>query len=197
MSDQIWNYTIQYHDLVLRSVSVGCQLALDVGCGTGLVTRKLASRSESVIGIDLEPEILSLARSLTQPESRIQFIEGDVMTYPFVPASFDFISAVATLHHLQLRPALARFRDLLKPGGTLAVIGLYRTETLGDYAAHAIARPISRVLRVVRGCTRLPTRKLAPQQTLADVRGACDALLPGAAIRRLLLFRYSLIWRKG
>jgi SAM-dependent methyltransferase len=113
MSHRQWNYTIQYHPIVLRTVPVGCQRALDVGCGTGLVTRGLASRSESVIGIDVDPEVLSLARSFPELESSIQYLEGDVMTYPFLPATFDFITAVAALHHLPLRPALARFRDLL------------------------------------------------------------------------------------
>lgn len=149
-----------------------------------------------MIGIDVDPEVLSLARSSSEPEARIQYIEGDVMTYPFPTASFDFVTAVAALHHLSLRPGLARFRDLLKPGGTLAVIGLFRSHTLGDYAIDAVAMPISRVLRVVRGCTPPPTRMRRPDHTLADIRSACDELLPGAVVRRLLLFRYSLIWRK-
>jgi SAM-dependent methyltransferase len=197
MSQRRWNYTIQYHDIVLRSVSAGCRLALDVGCGSGWVTEKLAGRTEKVIGIDVDPEALALARSSLEPEARIQYIEGDVMTYPFPAASFDFVTAVAALHHLPLRPALARFRDLLKPGGTLAVIGLFRSETVGDYAMNVVAMPISRVLRVVRSCTPAATRKRRPEQTLADIRGACDGLLPGAVVRRLLLFRYSLIWHKA
>lgn len=196
MSHRPWNYTIQYHHIVLRSVSAGCRLALDVGCGSGWVTQRLASRTEKVIGIDVDPEALSLARASSEPEARIQYIEGDVMTYPFPAASFDFVTAVASLHHLPLRAALARFRDLLKPGGTLAVIGLFRSQTAGDYAMDAMAMPISRILRVVRCCTPPPTRMRKPDHTLADIRGACDGLLPGVVVRRLLLFRYSLIWHK-
>src|SRR5580704_964667 len=91
MPHRPWNYTIQYHHIVLRSVSAGCRLALDVGCGSGWVTQRLASRTEQVIGIDVDPEVLSLARSSSAPEGRIQYIEGDVMTYPFPAASFDFV----------------------------------------------------------------------------------------------------------
>jgi SAM-dependent methyltransferase len=120
-----------------------------------------------------------------------------VLTNPFPRASFDFISVVAALHHLPLRPALARFRDLLKPGGTLAVIGLYRSHTLTDFALNAVAVPISRVMRIARGCHHPATRKHAPQETLADLRGVCRDVLPGAVVKRLLLFRYSLIWRKS
>ena len=94
-----------------------------------------------MIGIDVDHEVLSLARSFPGHAPPIQYIEGDVLTYPFPLASFDFITAVAALHHLPLRPALARLRDLLKPGGTLAVVGLFRSQTFGDFALNAVAMP--------------------------------------------------------
>ena len=198
----LWNYTIQYHDLVLLAVPAGCRRALDVGSGTGLVTLKLARSSENVIGIDFDRQALSMARVSrefafdAEPASRVHFVEGDVLSAPFPPASFDFISAVAALHHLPLRSALTLFRDLLRPGGTLAVIGLYRSQTITDFAMNVTAWPISRVLRVARGCHQPATRKRAPQETLAEIRSACREVLPGAVVKRLLLFRYSLIWRK-
>jgi SAM-dependent methyltransferase len=201
ISRRPWNFNIQYHYLVLRSVPVGCQCALDVGCGSGLVTRKLVTHSESVIGIDVDPQALSLAcayRDLAShpEESRVHYVEGDVLMAPFPPASFDFISAVAALHHLPLRPALMRFRDLLRPGGTVAVIGHYRSHTLMDRACNAAVWPIDRILRVTRGCYRPPMRRQPPEETLAAIRGACREVLPGAVVKRLLLYRYFLIWRK-
>jgi SAM-dependent methyltransferase len=201
VSHRLWNYNIQYHHLVLRSVPVGCQRALDVGCGTGLVTRKLIPHSESVIGIDVDPQALSLAcacRNLAShpEESRVHYVEGDVLMAPFPPASFDFISAVAALHHLPLRPALMRFRDLLRTGGTVAVIGHYRSHTLIDHACNAAVWPIDRILRVTRGCYRPTTRRQPPEETLAAIRGACREVLPGAVVKRLFLHRYFLIWRK-
>jgi SAM-dependent methyltransferase len=191
-----WNHNIHYHDIVLRLVPAGCQRALDVGCGTGLLARRLANVSESVVGIDADPEALSNARSFANHDSRIQFVEGDVMTYPFPAASFDFIAAVATLHHLPLGPALVRFRDLLRPGGTLAVIGLYRARTLTDFAMDAAAFPANWILRSLYGYSEEPTRKQMPNETLQEIRNAGEVFLPGAQITRLLLFRYSLIWRK-
>ena len=197
-----WNRNIQYHYLVLRSVPVDCQHALDVGCGTGLVTQKLVHHSESVIGIDIDPQALSLAcayRDLAShpKEPRAHYVVGDVLMAPFRPASFDFISAVAALHHLPMQRALMRFRDLLKPGGTVAVIGHYRSQTLIDHACNAAGWPIDRLLRVARGCYRPTTRRQPPQETLAAIRGACRDVLPGAVVKRLILHRYFLIWRKS
>ena len=129
-------------------------------------------------------------------EMRITFVEADVMTHPFSGDSFDLITAVATLHHLPLRPALARFRNLLRPGGVLAIIGLCRAESLWDYGFAAFAFPASWILRALRGHADVGAPVQNPRETLSDIRSVCDTLLPGAVLRRHLLFRYSLIWSK-
>ena len=54
------------------------------------------------------------------------------MTHMLAEESFDFFVSIATLRHLPLDPALRKFRDLLRPSGTLAAIGLYRLSTLSD-----------------------------------------------------------------
>jgi SAM-dependent methyltransferase len=149
-----------------------------------------------VIAIDYNHAVLSRARAQSGSEPRITFVEGDVMTHHFTDGSFDFVAAVATLHHLPLRPALGRFRSLLRPGGVLAVIGLHRGETLSDLAAAAVAFPVSWMLRCLRGYADVGAPVQNPAKTLREVRLACADLLPGAAIRRHLLFRYSLVWHK-
>jgi ubiquinone/menaquinone biosynthesis C-methylase UbiE len=195
MPDSPWNHSIQYHHLVLSAVPQGCQRALDVGCGQGLLARQLTARCQEVIAIDRDHEVLSRARACCL-EPRVTLVEGDVMTHPFAVDSFDLITAVATLHHLPLRPALTRFRNLLRSGGILAIIGLYRAQTLGDYALAASAFPSSWILRVLRGHTDVGSPVQNPRETLYQIRSACDALLPGTVLRRHLLFRYSLVWRK-
>jgi 2-polyprenyl-3-methyl-5-hydroxy-6-metoxy-1,4-benzoquinol methylase len=189
-----WNHNIHYHDIVLRSVPPSCRRALDVGCGQGLLTRRLAGRCAEVIGIDIDPETLVGARAASRLEQNVTFIQGDVMTH-LLP-SFDLIVAVATLHHLPLRPALARFQELLRPGGVLAVIGLYRAHALEDYVWSAVAHPSSWILRCLRSTATVGAPVLDPTETLHEIRTVCNAVLPGAALQRHLLFRYSLLWRK-
>jgi len=191
-----WNHNIHYHDFVLGLVPEGCGRALEVGCGTGLLARKLAARCAEIVAFDVDREALGRARQMDTPESRVSFVEGDVMAHGFPENSFDLISAVATLHHLPLLDALARFRDLLKPGGVLAVVGLYRLHGFVDYSWAAVAMPASRILKMVHGDHDAGAPLHEPAETLSEIRTACEAVLPGFVLQRRLLFRYSMTWQK-
>ena len=191
-----WNHNLQYHSIVTQAIPPGCQRALDVGCGRGTLARKLARHCVQVIGVDADDRCLSLAATAPGVEPNIAFVHGDAMSYPFEPDGFDFVVALATLHHLPLRDALSRFRLLLKPGGVLVIVGLYRAITLVDYAFAAIAYPISRTFRTLRREAEVGAPLQAPAETLKEIRAACDSLLPGGVFRRLLFFRYSFVWQK-
>ena len=191
-----WNHNIHYHDIVLRAVPRNCHRALDAGCGQGLLARQLAPHCEEVIAIDADRDTLLRGRSASESEPRITFVQGDVMSYAFCDQSFELITAVATLHHLPLRLALARFRELLRPGGVLAVTGLYRADSIQDYACAAAAFPVSWMFRCLRHRAEVGAPLQEPDETLGEIRAACDAILPGGSFRRHLLFRYSFIWRK-
>ena len=60
----------------------------------------------------------------------------------------------------------------------------------------AAAFPTSWILRFLRGYADVGAPVQNPTETLREIRAACQELLPGAVIRRHLLFRYSLLWRK-
>lgn len=189
-----WNHNIHYHDLVLAAVPSGCRRALDVGCGRGQLARRLSEHCGDVVAIDRDCAALAQARAAGS-EPRITFVEGDVMSEVFEPGSFDFVAAIAVLHHLPLRPALVRLRDLLAPGGALAIIGLHRARSIADYTVSAAAFPASWTMRFLRGGEEVGAPVQDPAETLAEIRAACDELLAGAVLRRRLFFRYSLIWR--
>lgn len=118
------------------------------------------------------------------------------MNHRFPQGSFDCIVAVASLHHLPMKPALARFRSLLKNGGSLMIVGLYRSHTIQDYMWAVVALPISWLVRTVYGSAEVGAPVRDPMETLVEIRDACAEALPGATFRRHLFFRYSVIWRK-
>jgi 2-polyprenyl-3-methyl-5-hydroxy-6-metoxy-1,4-benzoquinol methylase len=190
-----WNRNIHYHGIVLKAMPSRCARALDVGCGDGLLASELARRSGDVIAIDVDAPTLARAR-MAHKQPNLSFVEAEVMSHPFDNGSFDFIASIATLHHLPLVPALERFKRLLRPGGVLALVGLYRMSTPADLAWAFVAMPVNWWLRLTNDYEEVHAPIRDPDETLAEISRNVAKILPGAAIGRQLLFRYSLIWRK-
>src|SRR5262249_42168748 len=91
---------------------------LDVGCGSGAVTREIARRTGSrgrAVGLDPSPELLAVAGDLAQKAGfadRVEFREGDALRLPFPDGSFDVVVCVTVLSHVprgeEAVPELAR-----------------------------------------------------------------------------------------
>jgi SAM-dependent methyltransferase len=88
---------------------------LDIGCGEGTLTRKIAERGASVLGIDNSPEMIAAARA-----AGIDAVLMDAAEMTF-SAEFDAAFSNAALHWVleKERAASAIFRAL-KPGGRFA-----------------------------------------------------------------------------
>ncbi len=197
-----------YHGVLLRALPARIGRALDLGCGTGAFSRRLAARADHVLGIDLAPEMLHVAREASAGIANLDFEERNVSEWDMPRGHFDAIASIATLHHLPLAATLAKLRDALGPGGLLLVVDLVRDTSLRDFATSALAVPANLALHLAKTRTlRDPAEVRAAwaehgrsdhYPSLAEVRAACDAAgLAGARVQRHLLWRYSLIWRKA
>lgn len=190
-----WNHNIHYHPLILGAVPDGCQRGLDVGCGEGGLTRELRQAVPQVVGIDSDEPVIDRARQQDNGAG-VEYVNGDFLTYDLRPESFDVIVSVAALHHMNPAAALSRMRQLLRPGGTLAVVGLARSR-LHDLPADAAGVVAHRVLLVGKRYQEVNAPTIWPAlQTYAQVRRIAAETLPGVRYRRHLLWRYSLIWAK-
>jgi SAM-dependent methyltransferase len=159
-----------------------------------------------VLGIDLSPEMIEVARSRSVGCSNITYEVADVLAQPLPAARYDCIASIATLHHLPLTRMLADMSNALRPGGVLLVLDLFEPEDWHDRLLNYAGAPVSLALRLLkRGSLR--ESEAARQAwalhgqhdtypTLKAVRQACEAVLPGAMVRRHVLWRYSIIWRK-
>src|SRR5690242_12711974 len=126
MAEEYWNHNVHYHPLVLRAVPEGCDAALDIGCGDGLLARRLARRSDTVVGVDVAAEMVRLARERGKGLDNVTFAEADFLHLdgePLGEGRFDFVSAVAVIHHVDFAPALAAVERLLAPGGRAVIVG--------------------------------------------------------------------------
>jgi SAM-dependent methyltransferase len=191
-----WNHNLHYHPLILGAVPDGCQRALDVGCGEGILARELRRIVPHVSAIDLhQPSIRRARQDAAGPG--VDYLVGDFLTYPFEPASFDLIASVAALHHMDARAALGRMRGLLRPGGRLVVVGLARGRYPADLPRDLAAAVANLLHKATKGYWESSAPILwPPPETYAGMRRLTAELLPGVRYRRHLLWRYSLVWTK-
>lgn len=191
-----WNHNIHYHPLVLSAVPAGCERALDVGCGEGMLARELRRVVPQVTAIDADGPIISAARQ-QDAGAGVEYLHGDFLSYEFEPASFGAIVCVAALHHMDATAALDRMRLLLRPGGTLVVVGLAASRYPADLPAELGGVLAHRWYKATRTYQEVTAPLVWPlPETYAGMRRMAQRMLPGARYRRHLLWRYSLSWTK-
>jgi SAM-dependent methyltransferase len=99
--------------------------ALDLGCGLGLLSQKLAKRAERVLGIDIATAAIDHARRRAAAFSNLEFEPGDILSLPVsLDGKFDLVVIADVLYYLSpldevvLKSVVRRIADLLSPGGT-------------------------------------------------------------------------------
>lgn len=98
---------------------------LDVGCGSGVVTREIAKRvgSGRAVGVDPSAALLTIAREIaarTSVADRIEFREGSALALPFADSSFDRAIAVTVLGHIPNGDAaIPELVRVVRSGGTV------------------------------------------------------------------------------
>jgi SAM-dependent methyltransferase len=91
---------------------------LELGCGTGEFTCRVAPSGARLVALDLSPDLLARARARVGEGAR--FVRGNAEVLPFPAGRFDAVYGCSVLHHLDLDATLAEVRRVLRPGGRLA-----------------------------------------------------------------------------
>ena len=99
--------------------SQGVHDVLDVGTGTGLLLRSLPPAPWRLVGVDLSPAMLEIARAAL-PNARFELADAARLDFP--DASFDLVTCVTVLHLVPDATAAMRdWRRVLRPGGRIVL----------------------------------------------------------------------------
>ncbi|NTV29067.1 MAG: class I SAM-dependent methyltransferase [Candidatus Omnitrophica bacterium] len=115
-------------EAILRQVELTPEMdVLDFGCGTGLVTLRLAPLVRSVTGVDTSAGMLQvlraklLAQNIGNVQAELLNTQGELV----LPGEYHAIVSSMTLHHVEdVLGLLRKFHQALLPGGRVAVTDL-------------------------------------------------------------------------
>lgn len=112
-------YPLEYAFYLLGDVRG--KAVIDLGCGTGANLIPLAKRGANVVGVDISPELIELARARLQSygisNGRARLQTGSAYETGLPDESVDVVFSIALLHHLDLARARAEIYRILRPGG--------------------------------------------------------------------------------
>lgn len=193
---KLWNANTHYHSLVLEALPPGTSRVLDVGCGDGVLSADLLDAGvRHVIALDIDRSVLLRAQARHAGRA-IEWMHGDVLQVPFEPDSFDAVVSVAALHHMDANRSLERFAQLVRPGGSVVVVGL-AASAWSDLPMEAVAIAARQLLSLAhRRWDHSAPVCWPPSLTYGAMKAVSARTLPGVRYRRHLLGRYSLVWRR-
>ena len=196
----------RYDNFLLSLVPGDAASVLDVGCGLGRLTSKLASHTREVTGVDLSPEMIARAQNTAGTASRVRFLCGDFLERDFAGQQFDCVLSAAMLHHIPENVAVPRMVELLRPGGRLVIHDIRSDVGVGERMRSNFALAQVAALRLMRtGRARSPRavreaweRHCAEEKylTLPEAEALANRLLPGARLFYHWLWSYTIVWDK-
>lgn len=195
-----WSHNDHFHSWVMANLPARRRTALDVGCGRGELVATLAPVFEDVTGTDRDATMRRHAGSRCAGLLNVT-IDGRDLTQ--LTGSFDLVTMIAVLHHLEIAEALGEVRRLLAPGGRFLAVGLAPPHSPRDHLwdlASIVTNPVIGYVKHPwpdRGDTKPPPIPVAePTLSYEQVRRHVAEIMPGAVMRHQLGFRHTIAWTK-
>ncbi|HEV2781003.1 MAG TPA: methyltransferase domain-containing protein [Actinophytocola sp.] len=182
--------------------------ALDAACGTGRHAARLVELGHQVVGVDATPAMLALARKKVPSAD---FRLGRLESLPVQDATVDLVVCALALTHVpDLRPVLAEFARVLRPGGRVVLSDIHPLANMTGAIAAFPGKDLRKGLPYVRseqhqisdyftafraaGLTVLDCREPVIDEKV--VTGTPSyALYPDAARQAFLGLPYLLVWQ--
>ena len=201
-----WSHNHHFHPWILGSLPPRTGRALDVGCGRGDLVAALAGVAGRVDGIDPDQEMAHVAATRFEHDPAVHIGRRTLAEHAAPPhrhGTYDAITMVASLHHMDLVAALTDARELLSPGGRLLVVTLTDPVSTADQIwdlLSALTNPLIGLVKHPQPVREAPKERPIPMKdptwSIDVLRREAGRILPGARIRRREGFRVTLRWEK-
>ncbi|KAJ1938465.1 hypothetical protein FBU59_004427, partial [Linderina macrospora] len=108
--------------------------AADIACGPGTFTTDLAREFDSVIGVDISPSMIASAQESAKARgiTNLEYKVGTGESLPIETNSVDLLTVMEGVHWFKFDTFLDEALRVLKPGGTIALVGYKYPEIEGD-----------------------------------------------------------------
>lgn len=154
-----WEGELDFYRELAYGVGDRGQSVLEVACGTGRVTLRLAREGLNIIGVDLGEEMLKVARRKSEGVSNVSWVKGDMRSFD-LGQKFGLILMPGHSFQAMCTPedqvrALETFRQHLAPGGILVVhLDHQSVDWLGDLLQDLGGKfePVTTVTHPHTGC---------------------------------------------
>jgi len=112
---------------------------LDLACGPGILSAALAPQARLMVGVDITPEMLGMARARcrTAGLTNARFLQAPAEALPFAPATFACVVTRLSIHHLQApHRVLREVHRVLKPDGRLVLADVVSSADRSESELH-------------------------------------------------------------
>lgn len=175
-------------DLVARLKMAGRGSLLDLACGPGRATLALAPSFAEVVAVDLEPEMIAVARAEAARlgANNVRWSVGRAEDVAEKPETFDLIAIGDAFHRLDQAIVIEKARAWLKQHAAMAILGSHDTLS-GNEAWHEIVKT------VVERWTQRPPVYIPAAQTGPEY---CEGILTKAGFGDVASFEFAVphVW---
>ena len=117
------SYPSVYLDYLVNEVGFNCESVIaDVGAGTGILSKLLAPRVNTVYAVEPNSQMRMAAAEYCKDTPNVAVINGSAEAITLPDSSVDFITAAQAFHWFKLDEAKREFVRILKPGGKVALV---------------------------------------------------------------------------